>query len=62
MELNKNPMGLSLLSGSGAAWAAFMADRSAAFKSLAARMLNRTNQAGAAAPYVGRAGLLATEE
>lgn len=62
MELNKNPMGLSLLSGSGAAWAAFMADRSAAFKSIAARMLNRTSQAGAAAPYVGRAGLLATEE
>ena len=62
MELNKNPMGLSLLSGSGAAWAAFMADRSAAFKALAARLLHRTNQAGAVAPYIGRAGVLAAEE
>lgn len=61
MELNKNPMGLSLLSGSGAAWAAFMADRSAAFKALAARMLNRTQEAGLLAPYVGRTGLLAVE-
>ena len=40
LELNKNPMGLSLLSGSPGAWAAFMADRSALFKSLAARMVN----------------------
>jgi hypothetical protein len=49
MELNKNPMGLSLLSGSPAAWAAFMADRSAAFKALAARMLYRTGQGAEAA-------------
>lgn len=40
MELNKNPMGLSLLAQNPAAWAAFMADRSAAFKSVAARLVN----------------------
>ncbi len=37
MDLNKNPMGLSLLAQNPAAWAAFMADKSALFKSLAAR-------------------------
>lgn len=40
MDLNKNPMGLSLLAHSPGAWAAFMADKSALFKSLAARMTN----------------------
>lgn len=40
MELNKNPMGLSLLAHNPATWAAFMADKSALFKSVAARMLN----------------------
>lgn len=44
MDLNKNPFGLSLLAGNKAAWGAFMADRSAAFKSLAARMVNRAGQ------------------
>jgi hypothetical protein len=39
MELNKNPMGLSLLAHRPETWAAFMADKSALFKSLAARML-----------------------
>lgn len=46
MEMNKNPLGLSALAGSKQALATFMADRSAAFKSLAARMINRS----AAAP------------
>ncbi len=46
LELNKNPMGLSLLSGSPGAWAAFMADRSALFKSLAARMVNPGSGSG----------------
>lgn len=40
MELNKNPGGLSLLAGNPLTWAAFMADRSAAFKSITARLLN----------------------
>lgn len=40
MELNKNPMGLASLASSPAAWGAFMADRSAVFKALAARMVN----------------------
>lgn len=40
MEANKNPMGLALLAKNPEAWAGFMADRSALFKSLAARMLN----------------------
>ena len=39
MEANKNPMGLSLLSANPKALAAFMADRSAAFKSIAARLI-----------------------
>lgn len=41
MELNKNPVGLSLLAGNKAAFAAFMADKSAAFKALTARAINR---------------------
>ncbi len=40
MELNKNPLGLSLLSHNPINMAAYMADKSALFKSLAARMLN----------------------
>lgn len=40
MDLNKNPMGLSLLANNPASWAAFMADKSALFKSLAARLIN----------------------
>lgn len=38
MDANKNPMGLSLLAQNPTAWAAFMADKSALFKSLAARL------------------------
>tara|TARA_R110000868_G_scaffold54575_1_gene170485 strand:+ start:2187 stop:3605 length:1419 start_codon:yes stop_codon:yes gene_type:complete len=40
MDMNKNPMGLSLLANNPATWAAFMADKSALFKSLAARLVN----------------------
>ena len=40
MELNKNPMGLSLLTHNPAMFAAYMADKSAIFKSLAARMVH----------------------
>jgi hypothetical protein len=43
MDLNKNPMGLAALAGSPSGWAAFMADRSATFKALAARMANSTS-------------------
>lgn len=42
MELNKNPVGLSSLAHSPLGFAAFMADRSAAFKAIVARMLNRS--------------------
>lgn len=42
MELNKNPMGLASLAHNPASFAMFMADKSALFKSLAARMMNST--------------------
>ena len=44
MDLNKNPAGLSLLTTNPTKFAAFMADKSALFKSLLARALNRTSQ------------------
>lgn len=44
MEMNKNPMGLAALAHSPASWAMFMADKSALFKSLAARSLNSSTQ------------------
>jgi hypothetical protein len=40
MDMNKNPMGLAALAHNPASWAMFMADKSALFKSLAARMVN----------------------
>lgn len=40
MDANKNPNGLALLAKNPEAWAAFLADRSPTFKSLAARFLN----------------------
>jgi len=49
MEMNKNPMGLAALASSPASWAMFMADKSALFKSLAARALNSTSNGAAAA-------------
>jgi hypothetical protein len=42
MEANKNPLGLATLAHNPLGWAAFMADKSALFKSLAARMVNST--------------------
>lgn len=58
MEANKNPMGLSLLAKNPEAWAGFMADRSALFKSLAARMLNANKETipVAAGSALGAAG------
>lgn len=50
MELNKNPMGLAALAHNPMSLAMFMADRSAAFKSVAARMIN------SAAPGVASTG------
>jgi hypothetical protein len=44
-EANKNPAGLSLLAKDPTGFVAFMADRSALFKSLVARMLNQTSKA-----------------
>lgn len=43
MDLNKNPMGLAALTTNPASWAMFMADKSALFKSLAARLVNKTS-------------------
>jgi hypothetical protein len=40
VEANKNPMGLALIAHNPASFAAFLADRSAAFKSILARMMN----------------------
>jgi hypothetical protein len=46
MDLNKNPMGLAALAvHEPSAFIAFMADKSAAFKALAARSLNAASQA-----------------
>lgn len=50
MELNKNPLGLASLASNPMGFAAFMADKSAAFKSLAARALN--NASGVKPPMV----------
>lgn len=44
MDMNKNPLGLAALAGNPTGFAAFMADRSAAFKALVARISNRTAQ------------------
>ena len=67
MELNKNPVGLSALAGNPYGFAAFMADRSAAFKAIVARMMNRAAQSpsaisGVAANPVVRAGLLSGQQ
>ena len=51
MDMNKNPLGLAALAGNPTGFAAFMADRSAAFKALVARMMNRT---GEAADFTGQ--------
>ena len=53
MDANKNPMGLAMLAHNPLSWMAFMADKSAAFKSLAARAIN------SAAPAAGNVNALA---
>lgn len=62
MDANKNPMGLAILAHDPASWAAFMADKSALFKSLAARMANSSakavNTQGALPNFVQNHGLL----
>ena len=57
MELNKNPMGLALLTETPQQFAAFMADKSALFKSLLARSLYNLNKVTAPAQ-----GLLSTPQ
>lgn len=54
LEANKNVMGLATLAQNPLSWAAFMADRSSAFKALAARMVNRAAP-GAGAQATGQA-------
>lgn len=71
MELNKNPIGLASLASNPAGMLAFMADKSALFKSLAARSINQlSGAAGAGGGLLGNAmsnpalrtgGLLAIE-
>ena len=72
MDANKNPMGLALLAHDPVSWAAFMADKSALFKSLAARtaqsasgaMANTGGLLGTAMsqPMIRGGGLLALEQ
>lgn len=45
MDLNKNPAGLAVLAGNKAGMMAFLADRSAGFKNLVAKMLYQTQKA-----------------
>jgi hypothetical protein len=71
MELNKNPVGLTALASNPVAAAGFLADRSAAFKALAARMIHAETPAagvtgqrliGAASnPLLRTTGIVATE-
>lgn len=57
LDLNKNPLSLALLAHNPASFAAFMADKSALFKSLAARLLNVSKeQVPATAARLGVAG------
>jgi hypothetical protein len=71
MEMNKNPVGLTALAHNPLAAAGFMADRSAAFKALAARMINSATPASgvvsqkllnaASNPLLRATGVVATE-
>lgn len=71
MELNKNPVGLTALANNPVAAAGFLADRSAAFKALAARMIKSSTPDGAAItkrltgaannPLIRSAGIIASE-
>lgn len=72
MEMNKNPMGLAALAHDPVSFALFMADKSAAFKALAARALNASAPAGrlagqgalglASNPLLRSSGVLAASE
>lgn len=55
MEMNKNPMGLAALAHNPVSWAMFMADKSALFKSLAARAVNQGTGAPNAIQAIGNA-------
>lgn len=55
MEMNKNPMGLASLAKNPVNWAMFMADKSALFKSLAARVVNQVSGAPNAVQALGSA-------
>lgn len=60
-DANKNPMGLASLAHHPIGWAMFMADRSAAFKSIAARMANsasKTVEQGQLPNFARQHGLL----
>lgn len=60
MEMNKNPLGLATLAHNPLSWAAFMADKSALFKSLAARAVNSaTTVPGAVQNAIGSQPALA---
>lgn len=59
MELNKNPAGLALLTHNPASFAAFVADKSSAFKALAARLVY--SSAETAGPTAGRTGVALSE-
>lgn len=71
LEMNKNPVGLTALAHNPIAAAGFLADRSAAFKAIAARMIhNATPAAGAVGqrllgasgnPLLRSTGIMATE-
>jgi hypothetical protein len=66
MEANKNPLGLGWLTTDPVKFSGWMADRSGAFKSLIARMLNTTGEAtvssAAAAPMIGVAATAEANE
>ncbi len=55
MDANKNPIGLGVLASSPSHMALWLADRSALFKSLVARMLNTAGEATEAAAPAGAA-------
>lgn len=69
MELNKNPVGLSALASNPVGFAAFLADRSATFKALAARLINRASnlptqraiEGAASNPMLRNAALISAE-
>ena len=63
LEANKNPAGFGLLTTNPVKFAGFMADRSGMFKSLVARMLNKTSKVMAAPmPGAKPAAILTSEE